>query len=111
MSWNESSSEFFFQKFLNVLQLEILILDNNKLTLTGVDAEVKDEFAILHSLHTISMKNNPVRSVEKNLFYPVSTSLVDLNMNNCSLQNINACKYIFSISLTQEIKKIILINA
>ena len=60
----------------------------------GVDAVMYDIDPILPCLRQIIFDNNPIESIEKNLFYGLRESnLQEISLVNCQLKEIHASKY------------------
>ena len=67
-----------------------LVLDDNNLTLSGVDEAIKSEKVYLRNLTYLSLRGNPIRKLERFVFHPLrESSLTKLNLQKCKLVAVN----------------------
>ena len=66
-------------------------MEENELTLAGVDRSAKSEDFYLQNLTFLSLRGNPIQQIEKSFFYPLRQSaLTMLNIQACDLNAINS---------------------
>ncbi|XP_023342301.1 insulin-like growth factor-binding protein complex acid labile subunit [Eurytemora carolleeae] len=79
----------FFANFQDLTNLTHLDLSKNSISLTDVDEYQKNE-DLLHNLESISFAGNPIRTLERNIFFTIRNSrLKRLDFSDCELTHID----------------------
>ena len=88
--FNITPSHPFYHPFRHLVDLESLLIEYNNVNLTNVDAVKKSTNTILPNLKIISLEGNPLKRIEKYLFYALRDSQVtEINLRHCQLHSIS----------------------
>ena len=77
----------------NVTEYDLFLFWSRPLLFKGVDGVMYDMDPILPCLRQIIFDNNPIESIERNLFYGLRESnLQEISFINCQIKEIHASK-------------------